>query len=287
MQKDGYIFSDNTKRCCCCKRILPATSEYFYKRTRKTKISLQSICIQCQREQIKKYRKENKDVISIKQKEYWIKNEAEIKENRKKHYEKNKEKLKEYSRNYTKMYSEIIKIKRKKYTETNKLRQRKRRVEMTTKEKEYELSVHRIYYKANKEKILNWNKEYLKNYYKNNKEMYKKYWNKRRTLKKMLPNDFTIEQWKKCKQYFDYKCAYCGKESKLTQDHFIPLSKGGEYTINNIVCACVSCNASKQDRNFFDWYPMQEHYSKSRERKILNYLHYNPKTRYQQLIISL
>lgn len=86
---------------------------------------------------------------------------------------------------------------------------------------------------------------------------------------------FTIQQWEECKKAFDYKCAYCGNKRKLTQDHFIPLKNGGEYSKNNILPVCPSCNSSKQDNNFFEWYPRQKFYSRKREKHILDYFNYS------------
>lgn len=58
------------------------------------------------------------------------------------------------------------------------------------------------------------------------------------------------------KKYFNNRCAYCGKELPLQQDHFIALSKGGEYSKNNIVPSCQSCNGSKGAKEFETWYNM-------------------------------
>jgi 5-methylcytosine-specific restriction endonuclease McrA len=59
-------------------------------------------------------------------------------------------------------------------------------------------------------------------------------------------SDFTEAQWRAMKDFYDHRCAYCGKKPKrLTQDHITPLSKGGSHTLSNIVPACRSCNSSK------------------------------------------
>jgi len=48
-----------------------------------------------------------------------------------------------------------------------------------------------------------------------------------------------------CKKY-NNKCLRCGKSSdNLTQDHIVPLSKGGRHIIENIQPLCFSCNSSK------------------------------------------
>lgn len=67
-------------------------------------------------------------------------------------------------------------------------------------------------------------------------------------------------------------CTKCGRDLPLSQDHFIPLSKGGEYTLNNIIPACVHCNSSKHIQSFFEWYPKYKYYSSNREKKILIFL---------------
>jgi 5-methylcytosine-specific restriction endonuclease McrA len=45
-------------------------------------------------------------------------------------------------------------------------------------------------------------------------------------------------------------CQYCGKkhpQESLSYDHLIPRAKGGKTTWNNIVTACLTCNAAKAD----------------------------------------
>jgi len=73
--------------------------------------------------------------------------------------------------------------------------------------------------------------------------------NKRRALKRNAAIcDFTPAQWITLKELYQHRCAYCGKYSeRLTQDHVMPLSKGGSHTVSNIVPACRSCNSRKRD----------------------------------------
>lgn len=45
------------------------------------------------------------------------------------------------------------------------------------------------------------------------------------------------------------KCMYCGKkDDKLTIDHVIPASRGGETSFENCVASCKKCNVEKRDR---------------------------------------
>jgi len=107
----------------------------------------------------------------------------------------------------------------------------------------------------------------------------------RRARKEKLEATLTDNQWEDIKQRFDNKCAYCNKELPLAQEHFIPLSKGGEYTINNIIPSCKSCNSSKNSKSFCEWYPKYRYYSKRREKFILNFLHYKDGQQQLTLII--
>lgn len=46
----------------------------------------------------------------------------------------------------------------------------------------------------------------------------------------------------------NHSCQYCGSNKRLTLDHVIPVSKGGEHKWNNVVTACEPCNQHKRDR---------------------------------------
>lgn len=96
--------------------------------------------------------------------------------------------------------------------------------------------------------------------------------------------DYTVEQWNECMKHFGYKCAYCGKKRKLTQDHFFPRYSGGEYSTHNIVPACLSCNTSKNNHSFFEWYPTKDFCSEKREKKILSYLKIKDKVQQLEMI---
>ena len=139
------------------------------------------------------------------------------------------------------------------------------------------------YYQSNKEKMLQKHREWKHNNKERMLELSRIGYQRRRSLKKQLESNFDKYDWQRCKDSFNNRCAYCGKDSKLTQEHFIALKHGGEFTRNNILPICGSCNYSKQSQNFFVWYPQQPFYSKRREKSILKYLQYDPQTLGQQL----
>jgi 5-methylcytosine-specific restriction endonuclease McrA len=54
----------------------------------------------------------------------------------------------------------------------------------------------------------------------------------------------------------EYKCRYCGKQLThltATLDHVTAVAEGGGNELNNLVTACLECNASKQKRPVGDF----------------------------------
>lgn len=48
------------------------------------------------------------------------------------------------------------------------------------------------------------------------------------------------------------RCHYC--DAPATEvDHLVPVSRGGRHAIGNLVGACRSCNASKNNRTVMEW----------------------------------
>lgn len=133
-------------------------------------------------------------------------------------------------------------------------------------------SSNRFIYPEYSEELRKINEEYSDELRKNIREGNRRRYQKYRSLKKQLPADFSDVDWTACKSAFDNRCAYCGKKRKLAQEHFKPINKGGPYTVDNIVPSCKSCNSSKHDYDFAEWYPQQPFYDPERERKILKYL---------------
>jgi 5-methylcytosine-specific restriction endonuclease McrA len=46
-----------------------------------------------------------------------------------------------------------------------------------------------------------------------------------------------------------FQCQYCGStDTKLTLDHILPRSRGGESSWENLIAACPKCNSKKGNR---------------------------------------
>ena len=66
-------------------------------------------------------------------------------------------------------------------------------------------------------------------------------------------NDLTPAQWGALRAAWS-GCAYCGAHDvPLQKDCVLPLSRGGRYTLENVVPACRSCNASKCNQEVTHW----------------------------------
>ena len=74
---------------------------------------------------------------------------------------------------------------------------------------------------------------------------------KRKSLKIKAKGSHTFGEWELMKKQYGFACPACHKlepEIKLSEDHIIPLSRGGSNNIENIQPLCRSCNSRKRDK---------------------------------------
>ena len=66
-------------------------------------------------------------------------------------------------------------------------------------------------------------------------------------------HDLTEVQWTALREAWA-GCAYCGATGvSLQRDCVLPISRGGRYTLDNVVPACRSCNTSKCNGEVTSW----------------------------------
>ena len=80
-----------------------------------------------------------------------------------------------------------------------------------------------------------------------------RYAKRRRNRLARVDNDLTDAQWADIVSAWG-ACAYCeAVGSALHRDCVLPVSRGGRYTLDNVVPACPSCNASKHNDEVTGW----------------------------------
>jgi hypothetical protein len=201
-----------------------ANAQRIAKRTREYR----RVNIDRYKEQQHEYRQVNAERLTEQRREYRQANAERYKEQQRKYHQANAERLKEYNREYWQANIERIKKQKREYRKANADRIKER-------SREYQRSqAGRAADKVNR--------------------------NRRAARKRGLDNTLTAADWQAALDYFGGCCAACGRPQglwhTLAADHWIPISKGGPTTPDNIVPLCHGvggCNNSKNDRDATEW----------------------------------
>lgn len=77
---------------------------------------------------------------------------------------------------------------------------------------------------------------------------------------RLCKKDFTDQDWAACLEFWQYRCAVCGRpesdERCIAMDHWKPLTKGGQTSKSNIVPLChgkSGCNNNKGNKEPHAW----------------------------------
>lgn len=120
---------------------------------------------------------------------------------------------------------------------------------------------------ASKERLREWNRTYQRRWYEQNREVTiarTAAWGathpeqaratkriivaRRRARQLGSAGRHTLSEWRTLCDQYDHRCLVCGERLPLTEDHVIPLSKGGSDGIDNIQPLCLPCNQRKGTR---------------------------------------
>lgn len=55
------------------------------------------------------------------------------------------------------------------------------------------------------------------------------------------------------KRLYNSPCVACGSKKNITQDHIIPIARGGTHGEGNLQPLCKKCNSSKKDKFMSEW----------------------------------
>ena len=124
----------------------------------------------------------------------------------------------------------------------------------------------------------NYHTIYSKKWRENNPEKELNRLVRRRQREENQGNGITKEQWYEMMGFFEWKCAYSGKnldDKTRTIDHIVPLNKNGKHEIWNLVPMHKNYNSSKHINDMLEWYQQQEFYSEERLNKIYEWIEYS------------
>lgn len=188
---------------------------------------VRSKCKPCCAEQTRNYRMRHPDYASSYGKEYRAKNPDKVKENNRKFRESNPD----YAKNYHQKYRDLENLRGRQAYWANPAKQSLRK---------------KLDRQKNPERYKERNKRYAAN---NQDKLNEK--SQRRRAYKLNAKRFALTK-KEIWRLYNSKCFYCESPSE-TMDHVMPLSRGGDHGIGNLVPCCGSCNYSKAGRTVMEW----------------------------------
>jgi 5-methylcytosine-specific restriction endonuclease McrA len=74
-----------------------------------------------------------------------------------------------------------------------------------------------------------------------------------RRVKKLSNGVFKISP-KELKKLYSSSCFYCSSTENIHADHLVPISRGGQHSIGNLLPACQKCNLSKGSKLLIEWH---------------------------------
>ena len=226
------------------------------------------------KEKAKKYREVNKELIKRKLKAWHRKNPKWKNEYNRKYYQDNRERIDKQHQEWYRKNPEFERERYKKYYQNNLEKERERCRKYKKKNREKIRESWREWYKnkENREKYLEWHRQYsrshpeleVKRRRKWRKENPKKnevlYTRQNYRRRQKFPIDIDEDTEKKLIKRDGLDCIYCVRPIselypqshplKFTKDH---IDEDGGSVFNNLAVCCKSCNSSKRAKDVFLW----------------------------------
>lgn len=224
------------RTCNKCGKSFPSTPEYFRPQ--------RNNCRSCERAEAKQYYRDHRAEVLEKKRQHRIENPELYAERDQQRYLNNPEKEKARWASYRQRnHDEVLN------------RTRRWRDQNPDKVKSYTFK----YYYDNRER----EKQKARRQYQKNKPYYIAYAKqataKRRAIIAQADGSFSSADIRGLYAEQEGRCFYCGipiyleLSGDVHVDHVIPISRGGSNSVDNLVCACASCNLSKKDKLVSEW----------------------------------
>lgn len=229
----------------------PATPEYFYK----DRGVLRSRCKACERERVRRYQTENPEKEHVRSRRYRAANVEKIREKDQRYYAENVERIREAKRRYRVANPEKIREQHRQWYEANTGRVRENQRRWRTENVERVRETARRRRQANLEKA----RVHRRRWQQTNPEKVREQKRRRRAQKRNLAATFTSKHERIALDYFNGCCAVCERQLKdlfgthtVNFDHWIPLSKGGGTTPDNMLPLCGGLNGCNNRKHVSD-----------------------------------
>ncbi len=230
------------QECTKCGQV--KTLAEFYK-DKQCRLGVAAACKDCERDRGRIYREANPEKEKERSRRYRAANPEKKKEDSRHYRQSHRKERREADRRYRQANKKKRAEDNRRWREANKkqIAQRIRRWRSEHPEKVREYA--RRWVRENPEK----KRESDRRYNRENPGKGLVNSQRRRARKRNLPATLTLQEWEWLLKKAGHCCVYCLKHESevgtLAQEHIIPLSQNGPYTLSNIVTACKSCNSAK------------------------------------------
>jgi hypothetical protein len=290
------VIPKDMKECLTCHNVYPKTEMYFRSSGKK---GLRHECRECERQRQREEYWENPELFRAKAVEYSEKHRKELAAKAKERYWANPEKYRRLRREYYVLHPEREKQVRQRYYQTHTDEMRERARNWYWENRERSLARGKEWRQQNHARLLTlyreryWNdpekaREYTRQYNKTERGKLNRTASRQRRAarERSLPDTFTIDDWQRALEYFDGRCAICGRLPgfwfTIAADHWIALSDprpdNPGTVATNVIPLChskkgvpvgePSCNQNKRSKDPEEW--LIERYGKRKAKQILD-----------------
>lgn len=164
------------------------------------------------------------------------------------------EKRKEYSRNYHAQHYPLV-------ADAYRARKRAYMAEYNTRDSVKERASEWAKSYAQREDIAKKKREYLRRYRLTYQQTAREQERSRIKARRRYAveigcdGNHTETEWRQMCNLANQRCLACGSSELITEDHVVPLTKGGCDCIHNIQPLCSRCNAGKRNHHATDYRP--------------------------------